>query len=139
MKVTIERAALLKGLSHAQSVVERRNTIPILANIRLQTQDNNLALTATDMDLSIVEDVEVTVASAGATTAPAHMLYDIARKLPDGSQVELDSTAKEGQLILSGPVVRPLRLQHCRWRNSRSCLMGTTGTGSLLPHASFAR
>ena len=100
MKVTIERAALLKGLSHAQSVVERRNTIPILANIRLQTQDNNLALTATDMDLSIVEDVEVTVASAGATTAPAHMLYDIARKLPDGSQVELDSTAKEGQLIL---------------------------------------
>ena len=59
MKVTIERAALLKGLSHAQSVVERRNTIPILANIRLTAEGDRLLLTATDMDLSIVEEVEV--------------------------------------------------------------------------------
>jgi DNA polymerase III subunit beta len=100
MKVTIERAALLRGLSHAQSVVERRNTIPILANIRLAVEENRLSLTATDMDLSIVEDVEVSGTSSGASTAPAHMLYEIARKLPDGAQVELDSTAKEGQLIL---------------------------------------
>jgi DNA polymerase-3 subunit beta len=100
MKVTIERAALLKGLAHAQSVVERRNTIPILANIRLTAESDTLSLTATDMDLSVVEEVEVTVTTSGSATAPAHMLYDIARKLPDGAQVELDSTAKEGQLIL---------------------------------------
>ncbi|MCA8929242.1 MAG: DNA polymerase III subunit beta, partial [Alphaproteobacteria bacterium] len=100
MKVTIERAALLKALAHAQSVVERRNTIPILANIRLAAEDGKLSLTATDMDLSIVEETEVAVAGAGATTAPAHMLYDIARKLPEGAQVELDSTAKDGQLTL---------------------------------------
>ena len=100
MKVTIERAALLKGLSHAQSVVERRNTIPILANIRLSAEADSLSLTATDMDLSIVEEVDVSVSNGGGATAPAHMLYDIARKLPEGAQVELDSTAKEGQLIL---------------------------------------
>lgn len=100
MKVTIERAALLKALAHAQSVVERRNTIPILANVRLAAEDGKLSLTATDMDLSIVEETPVTVSGSGATTAPAHMLYDIARKLPEGAQVELDSTAKEGQLTL---------------------------------------
>ena len=79
MKVTIERATLLKGLSHAQSVVERRNTIPILANIRLSADGDSLSLTATDMDLSIVEEVEVSVTTGGGATAPAHMLYDIAR------------------------------------------------------------
>ena len=100
MKVTIERAALLKALAHAQSVVERRNTIPILANVRLVVEDGKLSLTATDMDLSIVEETAVASATNGAATAPAHMLYDIARKLPDGAQVELDSTAKEGQLSL---------------------------------------
>jgi len=100
MRVIIDRAALLKGLSHGQSVVERRNTIPILANIRLRATENRLSLAATDMDLAIVEDIDTTVAAAGATTAPAHMLYDIARKLSDGAQVELDSTAKEGQLVL---------------------------------------
>jgi DNA polymerase III subunit beta len=100
MKVTIERAALLKALAHAQSVVERRNTIPILANIRLTAEGSHLSLTATDLDLSIVEVTEAAVSAAGSTTAPAHMLYDIARKLPEGAQVELDSTAKEGQLTL---------------------------------------
>ncbi len=100
MKVTIERAALLKALAHAQSVVERRNTIPILANVRLSAEGSSLSLTATDMDLSIVEQTEVAVTSPGSTTAPAHMLYDIARKLPEGAQVELDATTKEGQLTL---------------------------------------
>jgi DNA polymerase III subunit beta len=100
MKVTIERAALLKALAHAQSVVERRNTIPILANIRLTAEGSHLSLTATDLDLSIVEVTAAVVSAPGSTTAPAHMLYDIARKLPEGAQVELDSTAKDGQLTL---------------------------------------
>jgi DNA polymerase III subunit beta len=100
MKVTIERAALLKALAHAQSVVERRNTIPILANVRLSAADGKLSLTATDLDLSIVEDAPAIVATGGATTASAHMLYDIARKLPEGAQVELDSLAKDGQLTM---------------------------------------
>lgn len=90
MKLTIERAALLRSLGHVQRVVERRNTIPILSNVLLRAKGDELALTATDMDLEIVETVAAEVARAGAATAPAHTLYDIVRKLPDGSQVEID-------------------------------------------------
>src|SRR4051812_13782303 len=90
MKITIERAALLRSLGHVQSVVERRNTIPILSNVLLKAEKGDLSLPATDMDLEIVESVPAEVARGGSATAPAHTLYDIARKLPDGSQVELD-------------------------------------------------
>ena len=100
MKLTIERAALLKSLGHVQSVVERRNTIPILSNLKLDAGDGKLALNATDMDLDIVESVACEIATGGATTAPAHTLYEIVRKLPEGSQVELDADG-ENQLVLS--------------------------------------
>jgi DNA polymerase-3 subunit beta len=90
MKLTIERAALLRSLGHVQRVVERRNTIPILSNVLFRAKGDALSLTATDMDLEIVETVAAEVARAGAATAPAHTLYDIVRKLPDGSQVEID-------------------------------------------------
>jgi len=100
MKVTIERALLLKSLGHAQSVVERRNTIPILSNVKLQAEDGELRLTATDMDLEIVESVSADVTLAGATTVPAHTLYDIVRKLPDGAQIQLESEAAGERLTL---------------------------------------
>ena len=100
MKLTIERAALLKSLGHVQSVVERRNTIPILSNIKLEAADGRLGLNATDMDLDIVESVAAEITSPGATTVPAHTLYDIVRKLPEGSQVEFESDG-DGQLRLS--------------------------------------
>ena len=90
MNITIERGALLRSLGHVQSVVERRNTIPILSNVLLRAGDGELSLAATDMDLEIVETVPATVGRPGGTTAPAHTLFDIVRKLPDGSQVELD-------------------------------------------------
>jgi len=92
MNITIERAALLRSLAHIQSVVERRNTIPILANVLLRATSGELALAATDMELEIIESVPATVTRPGAITAPAHTLYDIVRKLPEGSQVELDSS-----------------------------------------------
>ena len=91
MRLTIERSALLKALNHVQSVVERRNTIPILANALLRAEDGVLSMTATDMDLEVVESVPAEIQAPGATTAPAVTLHDIVRKLPDGSQVELDS------------------------------------------------
>lgn len=100
MKLTIERAALLKSLTHVQSVVERRSTIPILANVRLEGKAGLLSLNATDMDLDIVETVAADVSRAGATTAPAHTLYEIVRKLPEGSQVELDYNGGDGLLTL---------------------------------------
>lgn len=100
MKITIERAALLKSLAHVQSVVERRNTIPILSNVKIEAAGGKLSLNATDMDVDIVETVPTQVAATGATTAPAHTLYEIVRKLPEGSQLELSDSGSSGQLAL---------------------------------------
>ncbi len=91
MKLVVERAALLKALGHVQSVVERRNTIPILSNVLLAADGQSAKLMATDLDLQIVEDVPATVEVAGATTVSAHTLFDIVRKLPDGAQVTLEA------------------------------------------------
>ena len=97
MKATIERATLLKSLSHVQSVVERRNTIPILSNVLIDaSEDGAIRLMATDLDLQVDESVPANVAQAGATTVSAHTLFDIVRKLPEGSQVEF--TAAEGKM-----------------------------------------
>ena len=93
MKLAIERAALLKSLGHVQSVVERRTTIPILSNVRLEASDGALGLTATDIDLSVVETTEAEVTQPGATTAPAHTLYDVVRKLPEGARVAIERSA----------------------------------------------
>jgi DNA polymerase-3 subunit beta len=101
MKVTIDRAVLLKALGHVQSVVERRNTIPILSNVRFEAHDGRLGLRATDMDLEVVEDVPVLMAVKGATTVAAHTLYDIVRKLPEGGQVDLDATGGGERLQLA--------------------------------------
>ena len=100
MKLTIERAALLRSLSHVQSVVERRTTIPILSNVKMEAANGYLALNATDMDLEISGQVAADIGTDGTVTAPAHTLYDIVRKLPDGAQVELDSGGDENQLTL---------------------------------------
>ena len=102
MKVTIERATLLKGLGHVQSVVERRNTIPILSNVLLEAQEGGaLRLMATDLDLQVDESVAASVEQPGAITVSAHTLFDIVRKLPEGSQVEM--TAAEGKMqIVAG-------------------------------------
>lgn len=91
MKLVIERAVLLKALGHIQSVVEKRGTIPILSNVKLAAEGANLSLTATDMDIAIVESVAAQVSLAGATTVPAHTFYEIIRKLPDSALVELES------------------------------------------------
>jgi len=99
MKLTIERAALLKALGHVQSVVERRTTIPILSNLLLRSETGAggaLSLAATDMDLEIVERVAAHVEAEGRTTAPAHTLYDIVRKLREGAQIEIETPMGPG-------------------------------------------
>jgi DNA polymerase-3 subunit beta len=99
MKATIERATLLKSLSHVQSVVERRNTIPILSNVLIEASaDGAIKLMATDLDLQVVESISAQVEQPGATTISAHTLFDIARKLPEGSQVSLH--AAEGKMLI---------------------------------------
>jgi DNA polymerase-3 subunit beta len=98
MKFTIDRADLLRSLNHVHSVVERRNTIPILANVLLQADADSLSLTTTDMDLEIVESTAAKSTQSGATTVPAHTLYDIVRKLPDGTTIEVSSSANDTTL-----------------------------------------
>jgi len=99
MKATIERATLLKCLGHVQSVVERRNTIPILSNVLIEANAGGMKIMATDLDLQIVEEFDAQVDAPGATTVSAHTLFDIARKLPEGSQVSL--TAAEGKMLIT--------------------------------------
>jgi DNA polymerase-3 subunit beta len=98
MKVTIERAQLAKSLAHVHRVVERRNTIPILANVLLRAGKASVELKATDLDLEIVETAPGEGKQTGSTTVPAHMIHDIVRKLPEGAQVELQSAADGTQL-----------------------------------------
>lgn len=100
MKVTIEQAALLKALGHVYRVVERRNTIPILSNVLIRTDEQKLWLKATDLDIEVTEVIDAEVAMAGTTTVPAHVLHDIVRKLPDGAQVSLEQTGDGAQLML---------------------------------------
>ena len=97
MKATSELSTLLKSLGHVQSVVERRNTIPILSNVLIEARDDgSIRLMATDLDLQVDESVPAQVAQAGAATVPAHTFFEIVRKLPEGSQVEL--AAAEGKM-----------------------------------------
>ena len=101
MKVSIERSALLKAMSQAQSVVERRNTIPILANVLIEAEGSEISFRATDLDIEVVYKVVGMVERAGATTVSAHMLHEIVRKLPDGAMVELadDATANRLDIV----------------------------------------
>jgi len=99
MKVTVERSVLLKSLGHVHRIVERRNTIPILANVLIEAADGKVALKSTDLDLEASESVVADVAQAGATTVAAHVIYDIVRKLAEGAQASLE-IADTGQLLL---------------------------------------
>ena len=100
MKVTVERAELLKSLGHVHRVVERRNTIPILANVLMRAEKSALNLKATDLDLEVIETIAAEVAPGGSTTVPAHMFYEIVRKLPEGSQVVLEASGDRAMMAI---------------------------------------
>ena len=100
MKFSIERAALLKAVAQAQSVVERRNTIPILANVLIEAQDSDVRFRATDLDIEVVDRADAQVERAGATTVSAVLLHEIVRKLPDGSLVTLTDDGAKGRLTV---------------------------------------
>ncbi len=100
VKFSIERATLLKSLARLQSIVEKRNAIPILSNIKIEATDNAIHLTSTDMDLVVNETIEAIVEQQGAITVPAQTLYDIVRKLPDGAQISIDTDLSSSQVIV---------------------------------------
>lgn len=101
MKLSIERAALLKAVSQAQSVVERRNTIPILANVLIEADGNTAQFRATDLDIEVVDKAPAMVERAGATTVSAVTLHEIVRKLPDGALVTLTDDGTAGRLSVT--------------------------------------
>ena len=100
MKLSIERNTLLKAVSHAQSVVERRNTIPILANVLIEAEDDKVQFRATDLDVEIVDRVQAKVDRIGSTTVSAVLLHEIARKLPDGALIELTADTTGSRLTV---------------------------------------
>ena len=115
MRLAIERAALLKALQHVTSVVERRVTIPILSNVYVAAREGVLRLKATDLDIEVSETIPASTDAPGETTVSAHMLHDIVRKLPDGTQVTLAMDESGGHVNLSAG---PSRFQ-------LACLPGT--------------
>lgn len=127
MKLKANRAVFIKALTHIQSVAEKRNTIPILANVLLTAKGDALQLMATDMEIAIVETIEAEVSREGSTTVSASILYDIVRKLPDSVPVELEQSSEEG----------PLHLRSGRFETSLNALNSndfpTMNTGNL-PH-----
>ncbi len=100
MKLSIERSTLLKAVGQAQSVVERRNTIPILANVLIEAEGDSVSMRATDLDIEVVDKADAKVERAGATTVSAVTLNEIVRKLPDGALVELTDDGASGRLTI---------------------------------------
>jgi DNA polymerase-3 subunit beta len=100
MKFKADRATLMKSLAHVQNVVEKRNTIPILANVLLAVRDGKLSIAATDLEIALVEEVPAQTSRNGAITAPAATLYEIVRRQPENAEIELDHAGGDAQLAL---------------------------------------
>ena len=101
LKIMIDQALLLKALAHTQSIVERRQTIPVLSNVLIESAPEGISLKATDNEIEIAEIVSAEVEEEGAITVPAHKLYDIVRRLPDGAQLSLSASDTTGQVTLA--------------------------------------
>lgn len=101
MKISIERGTLLKAVAQAQSVVERRNTIPILANVLIEAEGDSVSFRATDLDIEVVDRANAMVERPGAATVSAVMLHEIVRKLPDGALINLSEDASTGRLTIT--------------------------------------
>lgn len=87
MEFKTESKKLFKAISAVNGAVEKRNTIPVLQNIKILAKDNKLSLFATDMDLMINSSIDCEIVKEGATTVPAQMLFDIVRKIPEDRQI----------------------------------------------------
>ncbi|WP_152046697.1 DNA polymerase III subunit beta [Aureimonas psammosilenae] len=138
MRILIERSNLLKTLAHVHRVVERRNTIPILSNVLLRTDEGVLRLKATDLDLEITESVPAEAEQPGGTTVPAHLLYDIVRKLPEGSEVRLSTGSDNAQMTVSAGRVN-FRLQCLPEADFPDITAGTFSHSFQMPAADLLR
>jgi DNA polymerase-3 subunit beta len=87
MKFSIQQEVLLQPISQVIGVVERRQTLPVLANFLVSAQGGRLSITGTDMEVELIASVEVDIQSEGEVTVPARKLVDIVRKLPEGANI----------------------------------------------------
>ncbi len=110
MKFTIEKTSLLKSLSHVQNIVEKKGTVAILSNILIDANDAKLIIKATDLDIEATEKVEANITEKGAITVSAHLLYDIVRKLPEGSQVEFVYPDSQGRMSIKSGKTKEFNL-----------------------------
>ncbi len=94
MQFSIQREVLLKPLQQVVGVVERRQTLPVLANLLVRVQGDAVALTGTDLEVEMSATSNVQVAAEGEVTIPARKLFDIVRALPDGAQIKLKQTGE---------------------------------------------
>lgn len=97
-QVHVDRNVFLKALSHSQGVVEKRSTVPILSHVLLETTGEGITLTATDLEVAIVETVAAQVEKPGRLTVSAHMLFDVVRKLRDGAEISLSFDEAQNRL-----------------------------------------
>jgi DNA polymerase-3 subunit beta len=95
MRFSLQREVLLKPLQQVVNVVERRHTLPVLANLLLQVNDGRLAMTGTDLEVEMVARCAVDDAKDGDATVPARKLFEIVRALPDGSRVTVSFSGEK--------------------------------------------
>jgi len=98
--VNLNKVDFAVALSHVQAVVEKRNVLPILSNVLIETFDNKVKITATDMDIVVSEVVNASINKSGAITVDARMLYDIVRKLDDSSDVRIDFDQTKSRIAI---------------------------------------
>ena len=83
MQFDVAKTVLLKAISNVNGAVEKKNTIPVLQNIKIEAKDEKVILSATDMDILVTSTFEAGMKTGGSTTVPAQMFFDIIRKIPD--------------------------------------------------------
>ncbi len=100
MHISVEKAVFLKILSHGQSVVEKKSTVPILSNVLLQASDGYLSITATDMDMGLIERVPVEISAPGEVCVSAQLLHDVVKKLSDKAVIDISSSEDGSRLLI---------------------------------------
>lgn len=100
IEFSIERGPLLKSLSRLQAIVEKRNSLPVLANIKVEVTDGQVAFTSTDLELVVNESLPAEVRQQGVLTIPAQTFYDIVRKVPEGAEVRISTDLASSQVIV---------------------------------------
>jgi DNA polymerase-3 subunit beta len=99
MKFSIQQEVLLQPISQVIGVVERRQTLPVLANFLVSAQGKRLSITGTDMEVELIATVDADIQSEGEVTVPARKLVDIVRKLPEG--VNITAVLEGDKLMVS--------------------------------------